>query len=465
MLRLLVAAAALITTHADETVTLKRDAPADEPGVQASMNSLGGAFMPAVGEDYENEAAKEAERVRLSQAAEQAEARARAEHAQRLEEAQRAYAAQQQAAQTAALERAKAEALQQAEAQAAAKAEADAAAAAEDASPETETHTPMHAEAAELAQAYAAAAETLSGISGEEEEEASDEAAEADEEPIIDSLGASPDLDAGEAAPEEQATPEEQAAAAEALRAENARRLREAVAQQQRQLREAELARRAEQQAAYAAAQATLAEAQAGVNTDSLRENTMPIRQEPRSPLESDLRPADADQLKEIYQRDQKLAEMRSRAQVDPSTELRRAQAWAELPARERRSCAAEVSRITKNYKRGHYAVLGLRRSASHMEIRQRYRQKALLVHPEKNPSPDARLAFEQLREAGETLADDRLRDAYDRKLQRQQEEKLDHFRGEVLAFAETSAEYLQARLREFPRVLYGAAAVSFLLV
>merc|ERR1719421_633896 len=145
MLRLLAVAAALCTVlSADETVTLKRDAPADEPGVQASMNSLGGAFMPAVGEDYENEAAKEAERVRLSQAAEQAEARARAEHAARLEEAQRQYAAQQQAAQTAALERAKAEALQQAEAQAAAKAEADAAAAAEDASPETATHTPMH---------------------------------------------------------------------------------------------------------------------------------------------------------------------------------------------------------------------------------------------------------------------------------------------------------------------------------
>ncbi|CAH0375613.1 unnamed protein product [Pelagomonas calceolata] len=405
------------------------------------MNSLGGAFMPAVGEDYENEAAKEAERVRLSQAAEQAEARARAEHAQRLEEAQRQYAAQQQAAQTAALERAKAEALAQAEAQAAAKAEADAAAAQEDASPETATHTPMHAEAAELAQAYAAAAETLSGISGEEEEAAEEAPA------------------AEEAA--DEASPVEQAAAAEALRAENAARLREAVAQQQRQLREAELARRAEQQATLAEAQQ-----QAGVTTDALREHTMPIKQEPRSPLESDLRPADAAQLKDIYQRDQKLAEMRSRAQVDPSTELRRAQAWAELPARERRSCAAEVSRITKNYKRGHYAVLGLRRSASQMEIRQRYRQKALLVHPEKNPSPDARLAFEQLREAGETLADDRLRDArMTRKTQRQQEEKLDHFRGEVLAFAETSAEYLQARLREFPRVLYGAAAVSFLLV
>ena len=320
----------------------------------------------------------------------------------------------------------------------------------EDASPETATHTPMHAEAAELAQAYAAAAETLSGISGEEEE-AADEAPAAEED-----------------ADEDEATPEEQAAAAEALRAENAARLREAVAQQQRQLREAELARRAEQQATYAAAQATLAEAQQaqqGVTTDTLREHTMPIKQEPRSPLESDLRPADADQLKDIYQRDQKLAEMRSRAQVDPSTELRRAQAWAELPARERRSCAAEVSRITKNYKRGHYAVLGLRRSASQMEIRQRYRQKALLVHPEKNPSPDARLAFEQLREAGETLADDRLRDAYDRKLQRQQEEQVDHLRREVLAFARTSAEYLQARLREFPRVLYGAAAVSFLLV
>ena len=44
-------------------------------------------------------------------------------------------------------------------------------------------------------------------------------------------------------------------------------------------------------------------------------------------------------------------------------------------------------------------------------------------------------------------------------------EVQVDQFRREVLAFAETSAEYLQARLREFPRVLYGAAAVSFLLV
>ena len=41
----------------------------------------------------------------------------------------------------------------------------------------------------------------------------------------------------------------------------------------------------------------------------------------------------------------------------------------------------------------------------------------------------------------------------------------MDQFRRDVLAFAETSADYLQARLREFPRVLYGAAAVSFLLV
>jgi hypothetical protein len=182
--------------------------------------------------------------------------------------------------------------------------------------------------------------------------------------------------------------------------------------------------------------------------------------------------PSNAERLKEVLKRGQedsenvqRLAEMRKRAAVDPSTELRRAQAWANLPARERRSCAAEVSRITKNYKRGHYAVLGLRRSASQLEIRQGYRQKALLVHPDKNPSPDARLAFEQLREAGETLADDQLRDAYDRKLQRQQEVRVDAVRREVLAFAETGAEYFVARLKDMPRVLYGAAAVSFLLV
>lgn len=477
MLRLLlVAALGAQTARADETVRLTRDAPADgEPGVQASMNSLGGAFMPAVGEDHANEAAKEAERVRLARAADQAEARARAEQAA----AQAQYAARQRAAQTAALERAKAAAVAQAEAAAAEAgavsegaeaAAADTATVSEDASPATDAPELPAAfvedatEAAELAEAYVAAAAGLS----------------------------------------EEATEEEEADEAEAavLREMNAQRLQEAVLQQRAQLEEkrdaetadrAERAVAAEERAAYEQARAAAAAAAAPprerfetVTTDALHQHTDPIKQPPRSPLPPPTgpqsrfftdgatieTPSNAERLKEVLKRGQedsenvqRLAEMRKRAAVDPSTELRRAQAWANLPARERRSCAAEVSRITKNYKRGHYAVLGLRRSASQLEIRQGYRQKALLVHPDKNPSPDARLAFEQLREAGETLADDQLRDAYDRKLSRQQEVRVDAVRREVLAFAETGAEYFAARLKDMPRVLYGAAAVSFLLV
>ncbi|KAJ1453424.1 DnaJ domain-containing protein, partial [Pelagophyceae sp. CCMP2097] len=62
-----------------------------------------------------------------------------------------------------------------------------------------------------------------------------------------------------------------------------------------------------------------------------------------------------------------------------------------------------------------HYAVLGLRRSAPLSSIRQRYRQRALLTHPDKNPASDAPAAFEMLREAHETLADAAKRKAYDR--------------------------------------------------
>ena len=113
----------------------------------------------------------------------------------------------------------------------------------------------------------------------------------------------------------------------------------------------------------------------------------------------------------------------------------------------------------------GHYAVLGLRRSASGTAVRQKYRRRALLVHPDKNPSPDAQRAFDALREAHETLSDDARRRDYDRKLKRIADVRRARFKREVGAIAETAAEYVAYRSREAPRLLYGAAALAFALV
>lgn len=55
-----------------------------------------------------------------------------------------------------------------------------------------------------------------------------------------------------------------------------------------------------------------------------------------------------------------------------------------------------------------YYAVLGLPSTASKEEVRRKYRQLALLWHPDKNPSPGAAAKFVQLTEAYDILMGER---------------------------------------------------------
>ena len=159
------------------------------------------------------------------------------------------------------------------------------------------------------------------------------------------------------------------------------------------------------------------------------------------------------------------LEAQKARRKNDPAYEARRAQAWGELSPWERRRCDDEVDRVRKLADRGHYAVLGLRRSAPAAAVKQKYRQKALLVHPDKNPSPDAQLAFDALREAHETLGDEAKRRDYDRRMRRKAEVRRQRIVREVRAIVETAAEYVAYRSRDAPKLFYSAMAVAFLLV
>ena len=58
--------------------------------------------------------------------------------------------------------------------------------------------------------------------------------------------------------------------------------------------------------------------------------------------------------------------------------------------------------------------------------------------------SPEAPAAFAVLREAGETLADERLRADYDRRERRRREVRRATLAREIRAAAETAAEYVQ---------------------
>lgn len=76
----------------------------------------------------------------------------------------------------------------------------------------------------------------------------------------------------------------------------------------------------------------------------------------------------------------------------------------------EQQQVAREIVRKGKDY----YAVLGVLRTATSKEITSAFRKQARLLHPDKNPAPEADEAFKLLNRAHECLGDEHKRRMYD---------------------------------------------------
>lgn len=62
-----------------------------------------------------------------------------------------------------------------------------------------------------------------------------------------------------------------------------------------------------------------------------------------------------------------------------------------------------------------YYDLLGLERGATEADIKKAYRKRAMELHPDRNPSPDAEAQFKEITEAYEVLKDPDKRARYDR--------------------------------------------------
>ena len=61
-----------------------------------------------------------------------------------------------------------------------------------------------------------------------------------------------------------------------------------------------------------------------------------------------------------------------------------------------------------------YYQILGIEKKATEAEIKKAYKKRAIKLHPDKNPAPQANEAFQRVGQAMATLENAEKRDLYD---------------------------------------------------
>lgn len=171
--------------------------------------------------------------------------------------------------------------------------------------------------------------------------------------------------------------------------------------------------------------------------------------------------PANLDDLRAIIEEGERRAlEEERRFMPDPREVQRRALYFASLPRSEAKRHTRLVDRALKA--KNYFALLGIGKRASVATIKKKYRQLALNVHPDRNPSPDAPAAFELLTEAHETLSDPKRRREYNRKLKRKTLIRRTRLKRQLKAVVQDTSALVAYRSRDRPLLFYGAFLLAF---
>jgi DnaJ-class molecular chaperone len=76
---------------------------------------------------------------------------------------------------------------------------------------------------------------------------------------------------------------------------------------------------------------------------------------------------------------------------------------------------SALISVNFQNLKYNLYEILGVDKNSSEKKIKKNYLKLAKELHPDKNPLPDAKEKFEQVKSCYDVLMDEQQRDLYNR--------------------------------------------------
>lgn len=79
-----------------------------------------------------------------------------------------------------------------------------------------------------------------------------------------------------------------------------------------------------------------------------------------------------------------------------------------------------------------YYAILGVATTATGTEIKNAYRKKASIFHPDRNPAADAAAKFREVQQAYDTLSEPAKRHDYDENRRRSLLEKPLETAGEI---------------------------------